>query len=281
MVPTTHIPALAAALLTLIPSALIAARPDMVRIPAGELQPFYQSPAERGATETVPSFLIDARPVSNAEFLAFVRAVPAWRRSEVPRVYADENYLAHWAGDLELGSGVDPDAPVVNVSWFAARAYAAWVGKRLPTLREWEYVAAAPGVDGRKPEEVVLAWYARPANAPAPAGGNQPFVNTFGVAEIHGAVWEWVEDFNASGAALAGSDSRSRETLDRNRFCGAGSLNATDRANYATFMRYAYRNSLKGSYTGRLLGFRCARDLSPSTASGGAPVAAPQGTASP
>jgi formylglycine-generating enzyme required for sulfatase activity len=176
----------------------------------------------------------------------------------VRRIFADEHYLAHWAGDLEPGPQAAADAPVVNVSWFAARAYAAWAGKRLPTLIEWEYAASAGGTDGRSPTDVALAWYARPARGLAPAPSADPFVNALGLADLHGLVWEWVDDFNRT---LVGSDSRTREEIDRGRFCGAASLSAADRADYATFMRYAFRNSLKGRYTGRLLGFRCARDL--------------------
>jgi formylglycine-generating enzyme len=230
----------------------------MVRVPAGDMRPFYRASADADARVPIAAFEIDARPVSNAEFLAFVRVQPEWRRSAVKRVFVDEHYLSHWLGDLELGDSIAPEAPVVNVSWFTARAYAAWAGKRLPTLAEWEYAAGPVGVDGRTPADVALAWYAKPAVTPAPAVNEKPFVNQFGVAELHGTIWEWVEDFNNT---LVGSDSRTREEVDRGKFCGAGSLNAADRADYATFMRYAFRNSLKGRYTGRLLGFRCARDL--------------------
>jgi formylglycine-generating enzyme required for sulfatase activity len=233
----------------------------MVRIPAGELRPFYRSAAGAGgdARIAVPAFELDERPVSNAAFLAFVRAHPEWSRSHVRRIFADEHYLANWAGDFEPGDapGAAADAPVVNVSWFAARAYAASLGKRLPTLAEWEYAASAPGVDGRSPSDVVLAWYATPASGSSAA---RHFRNTFGIVDLHGAIWEWVEDFNAAAAAF-GSDSRTRETIDRARFCGAGSLDAIDRNDYATFLRYAFRSSLEGRNTGRQLGFRCARDF--------------------
>lgn len=229
---------------------------DMVELPAGTVRSFYRQADGQDAQVVLTAFALDRRPVSNAEFLAFVREQPQWRRSHVPAVYADKDYLASWKGDLEPGEALAPDAPVTGVSWFAARAYAAWCGKRLPTLAEWEYAAAAPGRDGRSVTDVVLAWYARPAGAPAPVTG--PFINTFGLEAMHGAIWEWVDDFNTG---LAGADSRTREELDRARFCGAASLSAADRNDYAGFMRYAFRNSLKGRYTGRQLGFRCARDI--------------------
>lgn len=244
---------------------------DMVPIPAGEMRPFYRAAEDVNVRMPVAAFALDARPVSNADFLAFVQDQPHWRRSAVRRLQADEHYLAHWADDLALGNHAAAGDPVVNVSWFAARAFAAWAGKRLPTLAEWEYAAAANGVDGRTPAEVVLAWYAQPGGSrtsPATATGSNRFINALGIEDLHGRVWEWVEDFNST---LVGSDSRTREEVDRVRFCGAGALNAADRADYATFMRYAYRNSLKGRYTGRTLGFRCARDVATGTAAVAAP----------
>ena len=53
----------------------------------------------------------------------FVRGHERWRRSRVTRLFAEEAYLSHWAGDLELGPDAGPTQPVTFVSWFAAMAY--------------------------------------------------------------------------------------------------------------------------------------------------------------
>ena len=44
------------------------------------------------------------------------------------------------------------------------------------------------------------------------------------------------------------------------RHCGATTLSGSDLRNYATYMRYGMRSSLKGNYTGHNLGFRCAKE---------------------
>ena len=107
-----------------------AAPPGMIHIPGGDYKPLYAKEAK--PRKTPPYFLATA-PVTNGEFLAFVKEHPEWQRSEVPREMADLNYLRHWAGDLEIGpeSAKQQDAPVTYVSWFAARAYCAARGQRL------------------------------------------------------------------------------------------------------------------------------------------------------
>lgn len=234
---------------------------SMVTVPDGVHRPLFRT-ARDPVEVRVSAFQIDTVPVTNADFLAFVTAHPKWRRSQVSRLFADASYLNHWAGDLELGPLAPPEAPVVRVSWFAARAFAAASDKRLPTTAEWEYAASAgySEVDGRNDSQLsrdLYAWLARPVPAihPVVSTGKR---NAFGVQGIHGLVWEWVEDFST---ALVTGESRGDAGLERDLFCGSGSLNAKDTSDYAAFMRQALRSSLKANNSTSSLGFRCARDL--------------------
>ncbi|HEU4431586.1 MAG TPA: formylglycine-generating enzyme family protein, partial [Myxococcota bacterium] len=52
-------------------------------------------------------------------------------------------------------------------------------------------------------------------------------------------------------------------TARDDRFCGSGSEGASDPEDYATFMRFAFRESLEPSYALHHLGFRCAQDAAP------------------
>jgi formylglycine-generating enzyme required for sulfatase activity len=220
-----------------------------VRVGPGTYRPaFPASPAERAIE--VRAFWLDRTPVTNAEFLAFVRAQPAWRRDRAKRILADERYLEHWGTADSLGTA-RAKAPVVRVSWFAARAYCAWRGGRLPLEREWELAAAADASADPKFQTRILTWYAELAPAVLPDTGRTK--NAWGAHDMHGLVWEWIEDYNA---ALVTADAREPAT----RFCGGAAASAKDGAAYATFMRFAFRSSLQASFTTAALGFRCAYD---------------------
>lgn len=232
---------------------------EMVRVPAGEYRPLLKQAGEPGIV-AVAAFEIDERPVTNGEFLEFVRENPKWARSRVSSLFADTGYLAHWASDLELGERAPAEAPVVRVSWFAARAYAAWKGKRLPTTAEWERVAAVGfttenGATEREYRAFVLGWFSKPTPEPLPAAGVAR-ANLLGVRDMAGLVWEWVSDFNT---ALVSGESRGDTDQDRNLFCGAGAVSARDLENYPAFMRAGFRSSLRANYVVPNLGFRCAR----------------------
>lgn len=237
----------------------VAAEPGMALVPTSKYRPLFRG--EKDAKEiAVAAFLIERRAVTNGEFLEFVRANPKWQRSQVKRLFADERYLAHWAGDLDLGNA-GAAQPVTHVSWFAAKAYAAAQGMRLPTTAEWEVAGGAgfTNVDGKKDMEFVQAiarWYATPSPDVLPDAGSGR-ANVFGVRDLHGVIWEWTSDFNS---ALVTGDARGDTGIERQLFCGSGSLGATDRSDYAAFMRFGMRSSLKASYTVHNLGFRCAKD---------------------
>lgn len=233
----------------------------MVVIPAGIYVPLIRT-VKDAAQINVAAFRLDERPVTNAEFLAFVTANPKWQRAQVSRLFADSSYLENWAGDRELGPRAPADSPVVRVSWFAARAYARWVGKRLPGTAEWELAASAGYTrpDGKNDEQLnrdLYSWLARPVPAVHPAvGRGRP--DFHGVRDLHGLVWEWVDDFNT---ALVTGESRADAGLERDLFCGAGSVGAKDTSDYAAFMRMALRSSLRANNTTTALGFRCAQNL--------------------
>jgi cytochrome oxidase Cu insertion factor (SCO1/SenC/PrrC family) len=209
----------------------------------------------------VKPFLLDRYPVQNADFLAFVRSHADWRRDRVSRSLADDDYLTQWASPTELGPDADPRQPVVRVSWFAAEAYCAARGARLPTEAEWEVAAAASaasadGSDDPAWREQLLAWYSQPSPARLPQVGTTP-PNYWGVSDLHGLAWEWVHDFgDAASPGGAGGD-RDRAPLG---VCGGAAAGAADKEDFPAFMRRALRGSLGPSYTTRNLGFRCAAD---------------------
>ncbi|MDP1588894.1 MAG: SUMF1/EgtB/PvdO family nonheme iron enzyme [Prosthecobacter sp.] len=242
-----------------LPAADLPPSPGMLSIPGGSYKPLY---ARETKARSVDSFFIDVTQVTNAQFLDFVTKHPEWRRSQVKTALADKNYLSHWAGDLDLGDDKLREAPVVHVSWFAAKAYCASKGKRLPTQDEWEFVARA---DATRPDasgdqvflRQLLEWYSKPATS-ALENVHSAAKNIHGLRGLHGLVWEWVHDFNST---MVVGDSRGDGSLERKLFCGAGSLLAADVSNYAAFMRYAFRSSLKGDYCVGSLGFRGAKSV--------------------
>jgi formylglycine-generating enzyme required for sulfatase activity len=245
------------------------ADPDvrMVRVPAGSYLPLYRQPTEKGETpglarrRQVAAFEMDVHPVTNAEYLAFVHQHPQWRKSQAKKLFVDGSYLAHWKGDLELGELAPPASPVVNVSWFAARAYLRAQGKDLPTVDQWEYVAAASETErdaSRQPGflDRLRSWYSRSAPRPLPPVGSG-FRTVYGARDLHGLVWEWTLDFNS---ALVTGESRGDSALERTLYCGSGAMGSADFENYPAFMRYAMRSSLEARYNVASLGFRGVRN---------------------
>ena len=211
----------------------------------------------------IRAFRLDKRPVTNAQFLAFVLKHPEWRRDRAPSLFVDGDYLSHWSAPDELGNTALPRQPVTRVSWFAARAYCIAADARLPDWSEWELAAAADEkvADARKDaawRERILEWYSHPGNQPLAAVGLNP-PNVYGVQDLQGLIWEWVEDF---GALMVSGDSRNQGDPDKLAFCGAGALSAQDRENYPILMRIGFLSALEGRSTAHTLGFRCAADAS-------------------
>lgn len=234
---------------------------NMVYIKGGNYIPLY---GRDSLNVSINDFLMDIQPVTNSDFLIFLENNPKWRRSKAIKIFVDGNYLREWATDITLALHQNIKAPITNISWFVAKAYCQSKGKRLPTVDEWEYVAMANDklADARilsTYNKYILSWYEKPNTYNNSIG--LTFKNYWGVYDLHGLVWEWALDFNS---VLISGESRKDVDKDNNLFCGSAALGATDLMNYAAFMRYAIRGSLKARYTMKNLGFRCVKDINTS-----------------
>lgn len=232
---------------------------EMVTVPAGNYHPFFVT--ETNKPVLVKAFRMDEHAVTNQEFLGFVKANPQWQRSRVNRLFADTNYLRHWKSDLSIGEANKKiyNSPVVNVSWFAAQAYAQWKKKRLPTISQWEFAAKGTPKNLKSPSltDYILDWNAKP-NPPFLPNVKSTYQNVYGLYDMYGLVWEWTLDFNSF---IGSQDSRGNNEVDFKNFCAGGAINVADKTDYAGFLRFSFRGSLKGNYCIRNLGFRCANDL--------------------
>ncbi|MDN3724166.1 formylglycine-generating enzyme family protein [Aequorivita sp. SDUM287046] len=228
----------------------------MVLVKGGIYQPLYGAADQ---SVEVDPFLMDVYPVTNADYLNFVAQYPQWKKSNVKTLFADKSYLANWTDDGSYPGLAN--APVTNISWFAAKKYCECQGKRLPTMDEWEFAAMANEKlqDARTLEtynQYILNWYETPKTFRNPIG--ETFKNYWGIYDLHGLVWEWTLDFNS---VLISGESRKDSDKDSNLFCGSASIGASDLMNYAAFMRYAFRGSMKARYSSQNLGFRCAKNV--------------------
>jgi len=167
----------------------------MVTIPAGEF--LRGHPEGKGRADEWPQrtlyldeFAIDQVEVTNERFMTFVKTTG--HRSP-PNPYG--------IGPLTSVKGIE-QLPVVQTTWYDAKAYCSWTKKRLPTEAEWE--KAARGTDGR-----LFPWGNEPATSKRanfdreweeektlhPVGSLPGGDSPYGVKDLSGNAREWVQDW--------------------------------------------------------------------------------------
>lgn len=206
-------------------------------------KPAHDQPIER-------PFWIGQHPVTNDQ----------WRRAAAAGAVAEPrgNSGLEWYHDPKMG-----DAPVVGVDWFMARDFAAWLGCRLPTEREWEYAARGvaswryPWGDDWDPDKAV--WGANSGGRPAAVTSKPQGASWVGALHLSGNVWEWTSSLyqpypyreDDGREADTGSRTAVRRVLRGGSFDGTtGSLRAA--------LRPRGNPDDDSGYGG---GFRCARSL--------------------
>ena len=148
-------------------------------------------------SDASPSLWMDATEVTVGQFKKFLKSTDYQFNGELwVKVYESSPTDKH---------------PMIFVGWFDATAYAKWVGKRLPTEKEWEF-AARGGLVGKEftwgDDETVARDYANFAGTDgkdkwgrttAPVDSLKP--NGYGLFDMSGNVWEWCQDWHDSNKA--------------------------------------------------------------------------------
>jgi sulfatase modifying factor 1 len=254
--------------------------PELVIIPGGE---FLMGSADGDADERPPhlvhvdEFMIASRPVTNAEYAAFVQdasyRLPAIH--DLPLVVTAggrerESVFRATSQPYTWTNGQPPDGraqhPVTLVRWDDAVAYCSWLSAttgrtiRLPTEAEWEK-AARGGVAGRRypwgdridPELVnFLTDPARKAAHGTSRCGTYP-PNDFGLYDMAGNVWEWVQDWYADDYySHAPSDNPAGPSTGVMRVLRGGSWLSAD----VRMLTCAYRHKVPPDTYSYAIGFR-------------------------
>jgi formylglycine-generating enzyme required for sulfatase activity len=233
---------------------------------------------------TIPQALaVGEYEVTRAQYGMFVE------ETQRPAAGECSTYDGEWTQHIDqdwtrVGFQQTASHPVACVSWEDARAYVAWLSKkaghhyRLPSASEWEYAArgggefarpwrgdtkdacAAANVADESASKRFPGWNVHPCNDgfvfTAPVGAFA--ANSFGLNDMLGNVFEWVEDcwhdsYNGAptnGSAWVGS------TKCEERELRGGSWFTTP-----AFVRAPYRNRFEPGYRSSSVGFRVVRDM--------------------
>ena len=234
--------------------------PEMVVIPAGRLR--------MGCVSGLDCFDYQ-KPVHEVVIpRAFALSVRELTFAQWDACAADGGCNGYRPSDEGWGRG---DRPVITVSWYDAQEYAGWLSGqtgesyRLPSEAEWEYAARAGTATKYSwgNEIGVNRANCRRDNCgdqweyTAPVGSFAP--NAFGLFDMHGNVWEWVEDCWNESYAGAPSDGGAWRSGD----CSVRVLRGGSWLNYPGHLCAANRDWLTTGNRFYFVGFRVARTLTP------------------
>ena len=221
---------------------------EWVTVPAGEfLMGSSDSNDEKPIHQVyLSAYQIARHPVTNAQYEVFVKATS----HEVP---------SHWEGG-KIPTGKE-NHPVVNVTWKDAQSFCAWAGGRLPTEAEWE--KAARSTDGRKypwgnePPTMELCNFNNNVGDTTPVGQYPKGASPYGVMDMAGNVWEWVNDwYDDSYYSVSPSNNPKGPATGTYRMLRSGSCNGSDYG-----VRSANRGDSSPDFWLAVVGFRCVRSL--------------------
>jgi ergothioneine biosynthesis protein EgtB len=212
-------------------------------------------------------FALGSRPVSNAEYLEFMRD-GGYQRAEL-WLSLGWDWLRNGARNAPLywrevngrrrrfslhgEAGLDPHAPVCHLSYFEADAYARWAGARLPTEAEWEAMAQTLPAEALAGGHFADAERLHPT--PSPDGGT-PYPS-----QMFGSVWEWTQSSYTPYPGFRPAPGAVGE-YNGKFMCQQLVLRGGSCATPPGHVRASYRNFFPPEAQWQFSGLRLARDLS-------------------
>ena len=210
---------------------------------------------------TLDAFDIDRTPVSNGAFAEFARD-GGYRRREL---WSERGWAwreregaerpLYWTArgrerSFERLEPLDPDLPVMHVSFHEAEAFARWRGARLPTEAEWEKAATGAAADHANLDQLAFG--------PAPCGAYPEGASSCGALGMLGDCWEWTaSDFRGYPGFEAFPYREYSEVFFGN---GCKVLRGGSWATRPSVARTTFRNWDLPERRQIFAGFRCAKD---------------------
>jgi formylglycine-generating enzyme required for sulfatase activity len=232
---------------------------QMISIPAGHFlrgDQFNEGQEDERPARTIylDAFWIMEHEVTQKQYMGFIQATG--RKPPLKCHYGKPS----WDPD-----GATADYPVVCVNWKDANAYCNWAGMRLPTEAEWEKAA-------RGPQGLRFAWgNASPScekssfsgckgsEAGLRAVGSKPLgLSPYGLHDMTGSVWEWVQDWYDSRYYAQSPESNPTGPAGKGEKA-TKVLRSGSYGHDAFAIRASNRSDLDIEYTSHFTGFRCAR----------------------
>ena len=224
---------------------------------------------------TLSAFYLSEKAITNEQYCRFLNAtkvsndgkgnVSGFGNHELI-VYNE--YIQNCDGEWRPASDKEAGFPVVNVSWYGAKAYCDWAGGRLPTEAEWEYACrAGTTTPFNTGDNLTYAQANYAGTFPCSGGGWGTYTafiktagsyapNAWGLYDMHGNVYEWCNDWfdNYETSAVKNPQGPSSGS---HRVYRGGCADSS----YVSYCRSAYRGHRSPEDSYGFLGFRLAASL--------------------